>query len=229
LNQYFNHLGKHISEFGGFIDSYSGDEILALFAVPAHHAVDAGIKMAQALWTFNQESANKNRPILKMGIGVNTGPLVLGTMGAYDRMQCSVLGDTVNLGSRIEQLTKVYGAQFLIGENTFKALENPGKYSIRMVDRVAVKGKAQAVSLYEILDAEEPNRKEAKEKTKVLLQEGMEAFFGRDFVLAFDLFSQGMLKDPEDPVFEIFANRSQRYLENPPPNDWKGYESLYSK
>ncbi|HSF55503.1 MAG TPA: hypothetical protein VLA71_17235, partial [Algoriphagus sp.] len=102
-------------------------------------------------------------------------------------------------------------------------------YSIRMVDRVAVKGKAQAVSLYEILDAEEPNRKEAKEKTKVLLQEGMEAFFGRDFALAFDLFSQGMLKDPEDPVFEIFANRSQRYLENPPPNDWKGYESLYSK
>ncbi|OOG77137.1 AAA family ATPase [Algoriphagus sp. A40] len=229
LNQYFSHLGKHISEFGGFIDSYSGDEILALFAVPAHQAVDAGIKMAHALWAFNSESNSKHRPNLKMGIGVNTGPLVLGTMGAYDRMQCSVLGDTVNLASRIEQLTKVYGAQFLIGENTFNALENPKNYSIRMVDRVAVKGKAQAVSLYEILDAEVPERRAAKEQTLTLLQEGMNAYYNRDFAFAFELFSQGMLIGPDDPVFEIFANRSQRYLENPPPDDWKGYESLYSK
>ncbi len=162
LNEYFSHLGKHISESGGFIDSYSGDEFLALFAVPSHHAVDAGIKMAEALRKFNLDSASKNRPILKMGIGVNTGPLVLGTMGAYDRMQCSVLGDTVNLASRIEQLTKVYGTQFLIGENTFNSLENPEKYSIRMVDRVAVKGKAMAVRLYEVLDAEDLTRKEKK-------------------------------------------------------------------
>jgi predicted ATPase/class 3 adenylate cyclase len=229
LNEYFSHLGKHISESGGFIDSYSGDEFLALFAVPPHNAVEAGIKMAATLRKFNLESESTGRPILKMGLGVNTGPLVLGTMGALDRMQCSVLGDTVNLASRIEQLTKVYGAQFLIGENTFKTLENPEKYEIRMVDRVAVKGKALAVSLYEVLDAEEPGRKDAKKATKELLESAMNAYFSRDFALAFELFSKGMVQDVEDPVFEIFSNRSQRYLENPPPMDWKGYESLYIK
>ncbi|SDA69474.1 Predicted ATPase [Algoriphagus alkaliphilus] len=229
LNEYFNHLGKHISESGGFIDSYSGDEFLALFAVPAQQAVEAGVNMAAALRKFNLESEFKGRPILKMGIGVNTGPLVLGTMGAYDRMQCSVLGDTVNLASRIEQLTKVYGAQFLIGENTFQSLGDPDQFSIRMVDRVAVKGKAQAVSLYEVIDAESPERKEIKEATKGLLHAGMNAYFGRDFALAFEIFSKGTLQDAEDPVFEIFINRSQRYLENPPPEDWMGYESLFSK
>jgi predicted ATPase/class 3 adenylate cyclase len=229
LNEYFSHLGKHISEEGGFIDSYSGDEFLALFAVPSHHAVEAGIKMAEALRKFNQQSESLGRPILKMGLGVNTGPLVLGTMGANDRMQCSVLGDTVNLASRIEQLTKVYGAQFLIGENTLNALENPEKYSFRMVDRVAVKGKALAVSLYEVLDAEDPIRKASKEATKELLQLGMETYFSRDFASAFEIFSKGMIQDSEDPVFEIFSNRSQRYLENPPSMDWQGYESLYSK
>lgn len=229
LNEYFSSLGKPISESGGFIDSYSGDEFLALFAVPPHHAVDAGIKMAEALRKFNLDSQSKGRPILKMGMGVNTGPLVLGTMGADDRMQCSVLGDTVNLASRIEQLTKVYGAQFLIGENTFKTLENPEKYAIRMVDRVAVKGKALAVSLFEVLDAEEKERKDAKESTKDLLESGMDAYFSQDFALAFEIFSKGMIQDADDPVFEIFTNRSQRYLENPPPIDWKGYESLVSK
>ncbi len=229
LNDYFSHLGKHISEFGGFIDSYSGDEILALFAVPAHQAIDAGISMARALRRFNQDSGTNSHPILRMGIGVNTGPLVLGTMGAYDRMQCSVLGDTVNLASRIEQLTKVYGAQFLIGENTHRSLEHPEKYSIRMVDRVAVKGKALAVRLYEILDAEEPDRKEAKESTKEFLERGMEAYFKREFASAQGLFSKGMEKDPEDPVFGMFFHRSQRYLKNPPPEDWGGYESLGAK
>lgn len=229
LNDYFSHLGKHISESGGFIDSYSGDEILALFAVPAHQAVDAGIKMAEALRKFNNESIENGHPALKMGIGVNTGPLVLGTMGAYDRMQCSVLGDTVNLASRIEQLTKVYGAQFLIGENTYRSLERPEKYSIRMVDRVAVKGKAKAVSLYEILDAEEPSRKATKESTRELLQLGLEAYLKREFASAGALFSNGKEKDPEDPVFEIFFQRSQRYLKDEPPEDWKGYESLSAK
>lgn len=229
LNEYFSRLGRHISEFGGFIDSYSGDEILALFAVPAHQAVDAGISMAKSLWAFNRDSAAKGQPLLKMGIGINTGPLVLGTMGAYDRMQCSVLGDTVNLASRIEQLTKVYGAQLLIGENTFRSLEDPKRYSIRMVDRVAVKGKALAVSLYEVLDAEEPAIREAKEAVQTLLDQGMEAYFKRDFARALDIFSEGVDKAAGDPVFEIFANRAHRYLKTPPQQDWKGYESLSSK
>ncbi|GAB2495881.1 AAA family ATPase [Algoriphagus taiwanensis] len=229
LNQYFSKIGPEIIDQGGFIDSFAGDEILALFAVPASQAVKAGVGMAKALMEFNKESEQMGRPLLNMGIGINTGPLVLGTMGGENRMQCTVLGDTVNLGSRIESLTKVYGSPFLISEQTFKALSNPDEFSWRMVDRVAVKGKAKAVNLYEILDAEEEDRKKAKELSLEPLRSGMEAYFKRNFHEALSYFEKGNEIDPEDRVFPIFISRCLNYLEHPPGKDWQGYEILQHK
>jgi len=229
LNEYYSQQGTHITEAGGFIDSYSGDEILALFAVPAQQAVEAGVKMGQELWHFNQQSHALNRPQLKMGIGINTGPLVLGTMGGLDRMQCSVLGDTVNLASRIENLTKTYGSQFLIGENTFLALDEPEKFSIRMVDRVAVKGKDKAIRLYEVLDAENDERRAKKESTRTLLSEAFEFYYDRDFKNAKIAFLEGSKINPEDPVFRLLLDRATFYAENPPSKSWQGYEVLTFK
>ena len=229
LNRYYSELGMPIAEYGGFIDSYAGDGIMALFAVPAQQAVEAGIKMSQAIWHFNQTPVIKNQPYLSAGLGMNTGPLVLGTMGANDRMQCSVLGDSVNLASRIEQLTRVYGSCFLIGEQTYLSLKDRETFSIRMIDCVAVKGKAQAVKLYEVLDAENENRREAKEATRDRLAEAMEKYFAREFSDARKIFTEAMNEDPEDPVFSIFASRAERYLQNAPPPGWQGYEKLYEK
>jgi hypothetical protein len=202
---------------------------MALFAVPAQKAVEAGVKMGHALYRFNQDSISIGRPVMKMGIGMNTGPLVLGTMGGIERMQCTVLGDTVNLASRIEQLTKVYGSQFLIAERTYMTLLNPDAFSIRMVDYVAVKGKASAVKLFEVLDAETDDRRRAKESTRPILEHAMETYFHRDFPRAYTLFADAKVMDPEDPVFSLFAERASRYIEAPPPEDWKGYEKLKIK
>lgn len=229
LNQYYSLMGIPISEAGGFIDSYAGDEIMALFAVPTQQAVGAGIKMSQVLREFNQKPVTKSQPALKMGIGMNTGPLVLGTMGGTDRMQCSVLGDTVNLASRIEQLTKLYGSQFLIGEQTYQALTNPDAFSIRLVDYVAVKGKATAVKLYEVLDAETDNRRAGKEATRPVLNSAMHAYFNRDFSAAHQLFTEAQARDGQDQVLSIFESRCRRYLENPPPPEWQGFEKLVNK
>jgi predicted ATPase/serine/threonine protein kinase/class 3 adenylate cyclase len=229
LNEYYSLLGIPISASGGFIDSYAGDEIMALFAVPAQQAVEAGVKMSEALYAFNQNSISTARPILNMGIGMNTGPLVLGTMGGIERMQCSVLGDTVNLASRIEQLTKVYGSHFLIGERTYLSLKNPTAFSIRMVDYVAVKGKEAAVKLYEVLDAEKPERRAAKEATIVQLNAALDAYFLRNFSLSYKILSEAMNFDPLDPVLSLFASRSKRYMEIAPPDDWQGYEKLNVK
>jgi predicted ATPase/class 3 adenylate cyclase/tRNA A-37 threonylcarbamoyl transferase component Bud32 len=229
LNQYYSALGVPITEAGGFIDSYAGDEIMALFPVPAQQSVEAGINMCKALRRFNKELVKKGRPALTMGLGMNTGPLVLGTMGGLDRMQCSVLGDTVNLASRIEQLTRLYGARMLIGENTFTALLNPGAFSIRMVDYVAVKGKATAIRLYEVLDALEEEQQKAKETTKEQLDAAMKAYINRDFSLAKTLFKNITEMDSQDTVPAIFAARCERYMEQPPPEDWQGYEKLVHK
>ncbi len=225
LNEYFSQIGIPITESGGFIDSYAGDEIMALFSVPPQQAVMAGIKMNNALSNFNKHSGTP----LKVGIGMNTGPLVLGTMGGADRMQCSVLGDTVNLASRIEQLTKQYGANFLIGEDTYNGLDMKESFSLRLVDRVAVKGKGKAVRLYEVLDTETDERRAKKEAGIKNLEAGMEAYYKKEFGVAFEIFDHCVREDPEDNVNHIFAQRSQNYLINPPDEDWQGFEKLSTK
>ncbi len=229
LNRYFSHLSVPIAEANGFIDSYNGDEIMALFGLPAHLAVEAGTKMCRALEEFNTDSLARGGPELRMGIGVNTGPLVLGTVGGQDRMKCGVVGDTVNLASRVEQLTKVYHAPFLIGERTFRCLQEPAAFSIRMVDRVAVKGRAQAIELYEVLDAETPERRAAKEATKDRLELAMERYFDCDFAAAHDICNKALAQNPEDAVLSMFAKRSKRYLDEAPPEDWQCFETLTKK
>jgi hypothetical protein len=202
---------------------------MALFALPASNAIHAGIKMINALEDFNRSSKNFAIPPIKIGIGINTGPLVLGTMGAIERMQCSVLGDTVNLASRIERLTRIYGAKFLIGEQTYNSLENPDLFSIRLVDHVAVKGKKVAIKLYEVLNAENKERRKSKENTISYLKKGMDAFYDRKFNDAYQIFSEASALDPHDNVFSIFLARTKKYIENPPSENWKGFENLEVK
>lgn len=222
LNRYFSRLGEQITAFGGFIDSYNGDEIMALFDLPSDRVVTAGIRMWRALEDFNRESVAGGGPELKMGLGVNTGPLVLGTVGSLDRLKCGVVGDTVNSASRIEQLTKYYGAPFLIGEHTYTSLQKPDEFSIRRVDRVALKGKQQATTLYEVLDAETAERRIAKQSTLSLLHRAQEHYFARDFLTAERLFSEALAIDPEDVVLSLFAGRAKRHVEQAPPDDWQG-------
>lgn len=229
LNQYYSVLGEPITKSGGFIDSYAGDEIMALFPVPAQQSVEAGVVMCAALRKFNAELISNGRQPLRMGLGMNTGPMVLGTMGGQDRMQCTVLGDSVNLASRIEHLTRNYEAQFLIGENTFLSLENPDAFSIRMVDYVAVKGKDKAIRIYEVLDAEEEGRRKVKESTREELKAGMDAYFNRDFSSALLIFNRLIKSDNLDTVPLIFAKRCKQYLGKQLPDDWKGYERLIQK
>ncbi len=229
LNRLFSRLIEPITEAGGFVDSYNGDEIMALFGLSADRAVQAGIKMCRALEDLNRESAVRGGPTLRMGVGVNTGELVLGTVGAQDRLQCTVVGDCVNMASRIEQLTKFYHAPFLIGERTYQRLRAPEEFSLRIVDRVAVRGKERGVPLYEVLDGEPPGRCAAKESTRDRLHIAMERYCARDFTTAHEIFTAALALDPEDAVLSLFAARAKRYAANAPPFDWRGFEMLQHK
>lgn len=229
LNRYFSRMGEPIARAGGFIDSFTGDEIMALFDTRADRAVEAGVEMWRALDAFNRELAAGGASELSLGIGVNTGPLVLGTVGAHDRLKCGVVGDTVNVASRLEQLTKLYRARFLIGEHTYAALAHPERFSVRKVDYVAVKGRTSAVSIYEVLDAETPARRRAKEASRERMRQGMEHYAARDFTRARAIFVEVAAGDPEDAVASLFAERARRYAENPPLDRWQGYDTLQSK
>lgn len=229
LNRYFASVELPISQAGGFIDSFAGDEIKALFDAAPDSAVRAGIGMWRSMEELNRRSVTLGQPELRMGIGVNTGNVVLGTVGGPNRIQCSVVGDTVNLASRIEQLNKVYNGRFLISSNTLRSLTSPQEFAIRMVDRVAVKGKNAAIDIYEVIDAEASERRAAKLATRPLLHSAIEKYFVRDFEAAKALFEQVSTEDPQDAVPALLAERCSRYLRTPPPDDWQGFEKLTCK
>ncbi len=229
LNRYFASMELPILQAGGFVHSFAGDEIKVLFDASADKAVHAGIAMWRSLEALNSRSAALGQPELLMGLGVSTGPVVLGIVGGPNRIQCSVIGDTVNLASRLEQLTKAYRVRFLIDGHTFQSLTQAHDFLIRRVDRVAVKGKNAAVDVYEVIDAESSERRAVKLATCPLLHSAMERYFAREFEAALALFGQVCAEDPEDAVPALFVKRCSHYLEAPPPEDWQGFEKLISK
>ena len=226
LNRFFPSMERPIVEAGGFIDSFAGDEIMALFEGAAASAVQAGVAMWRALDAFNLRNGALGQPMLNMGVGVNTGSVVLGTVGGENRIQCTVVGDAVNLASRVEQLTKLYEARFLIGGATYAELTDPDAFMIRLVDRAAVAGKSAPVDVYEVLDADPPVRRAVKFATRERLHAAMSAYFRGDLEVALTVFERLRSEDPADRVPAIFVERCVRNLREPP--DGRGLDRLAS-
>ncbi|MDM8535493.1 adenylate/guanylate cyclase domain-containing protein [Desulfobacterales bacterium HSG17] len=149
LNSYLSAMGPVLRKHKGFIDKFIGDAIMALF-YNADQAVQAGMEMLENLKYFNINQKEKGFPEIRIGIGINTGELMLGTIGENNRMETTVISDAVNLASRIEGLTKTYNTPFLISEYTYKELKHTKHFSINFIDRVAVRGRKEPVGIYEV-------------------------------------------------------------------------------
>ena len=156
INAYLSRMEPAITSNNGFIDKYIGDAIMALFSDFADDAVKAGIAMLNILTNYNQDRQRVGYVPIQIGIGINSGSLMLGTVGGKSRMDSTVISDAVNLASRIEGLTKDYSVPLLISHQTLERLRNPADYAIRIVDKVQVKGKSQYVVVYEVFDADPP-------------------------------------------------------------------------
>jgi len=212
INSYLSRLEPAITEHHGFIDKYIGDAIMALFSGEADNAVKAGIAMLHRLQDYNQYRANSGCAPIKNGIGINTGLLILGTVGGQNRMDGTVISDAVNLASRIESLTKEYGVSLLISQQTFSRLQHPRDYAIREVDRVKVKGKEEVVTVYEVFDAD---RSEIKEKKLATLQAYTEAcsYYNLNvFTEAVKRFENCLQQNPDDRVVQIYLKRCQEKI-----------------
>jgi PAS domain S-box-containing protein len=209
INSYLSRMEPAITENHGFIDKYIGDAIMALFSGEADNAVKAGIAMLNRLDEYNQHRANSGFAPIQNGIGINTGSLMLGTVGGQNRMDGTVISDAVNLASRIESLTKEYGVSLLISQQTFSRLQNPTDYAIRQVDRVKVKGKEEVVTVYEVFDAD---RAEVKEKKLATLQTYTEAcsYYNLNaYAEAAQRFEDCLRQNPSDRVAQIYLKRTQ--------------------
>ncbi|MBD2460387.1 adenylate/guanylate cyclase domain-containing protein [Oscillatoria sp. FACHB-1407] len=207
INSYFSYMESAITENCGFIDKYIGDSIMALFNGEANDAVNAAIAMINKLTKYNQERTASNQPEIKIGIGINTGSLMLGTVGGANRMDSTVISDAVNLSARIEKLTREYEVTLLISHQTLTKLNNPEQYSIRMIDQVKVKGKSELVTVYEVFDADPPDLREGKLSTADLFTEALALFNERRYREATRLLENCLDQNPRDKVARIYLER----------------------
>ncbi len=150
LNAYMSYMEPIVKKHGGFIDKYIGDAIMALFHSP-NEAVSAALDMLNQLNEFNGNRQAGGSPPIDIGIGLNTGTLMLGVVGGNHRMESTVVSDAVNVASRIESMNKLYGSQILISESTYAAIPNPAQYSFRRIDHVVLEGKSNTINIYEVV------------------------------------------------------------------------------
>jgi adenylate cyclase len=208
INAYLSRMEPAIAQNKGFIDKYMGDGIMALFGGCADDAVKAGIAMLQILTEYNQHRGNAGYTPLRIGIGINTGSLMLGTVGGKNRMDGTVISDAVNLASRVESLTKFYGVQMLITHQTFLQLNEP-IYAIRPVDLVKVKGKSELVMIYEVFEADPPEIKENKLANYQTFFKALYNYKLKKFETAAKLFANCLCQNPMDKVAQIYLQRCQ--------------------
>ncbi len=210
INDYLSCLEPAIVEHGGFIDKYIGDAIMALFSQSADDAVKAGISMLTRLQEYNQNRIQAGKMPIKIGVGINTGDLMLGTVGGKDRMDGTVISDAVNLASRLEGLTKNYRVPLLISHQTFLKLENPNDYAIRLIDRVQVKGKSEMVTVFEVFDADPPKIKAAKLLTQSAFEQAIFLYNQQQYREAAELLEDCLSKNPGDQGIELYLERIQQ-------------------
>jgi class 3 adenylate cyclase len=197
INTYLAHMGPVIRTHNGFIDKYIGDAIMALFE-DADDALRAGLAMHEALEGFNEERRASGLEPIAIGIGINTGSLMLGTIGEKHRMDGTVISDAVNLASRIESLTKEYHVGLLISQYTYEQLADSKAYDIRPIDVVVVKGKTRPVTIFEVFQTNPPALRAAKCLTRDLLQSGVDALAQHDQAAARRCFQQCLALAPGD-------------------------------
>ncbi len=220
INSYLSYVSPIIRSHEGFISQYLGDGIMALFPGEAEDALDAVLEMEKALVIFNQEQSKLNQPTIRVGCGLNTGPAMIGTIGEKGRMDANVISDAVNLASRIESLNKYYGTEFLVSENTINSLSDIKSYKLRLVDKVRVKGKKNAIRLYQvypkgILDEHEQEFIDTYE-------EAFKAYEKGELAQALESFQKCQSLKPEEPSSAIMIERCQQLLKNGVPSDWDG-------
>ncbi|MEN9847363.1 MAG: hypothetical protein RL368_103 [Pseudomonadota bacterium] len=209
INSYLSVMGPVVRDHHGFIDKYIGDSIMALFDKTPDDAVQAAIVMVQALAPYNAYRgalAERHEPI-KIGIGINTGLMMLGTIGEYHRMEGTVISDAVNVASRIEALTKTYGVPLLISETTFQKMQNPSQYAIRFIDRVKVKGKSTEVVIHEVFQADEPEVREGKLATRDDFEQACLLYHQGLFIEADEIFNACLAVNPQDSVAQVYKKR----------------------
>jgi two-component system, sensor histidine kinase ChiS len=228
INEYLSIVTPEIHSHNGFIDKYIGDAVMALFPESPNDAVLSAIAMQMKVALYNESRQQRGEVPIKIGIGLHTGSLMLGTIGDAQRMEGTVIADAVNLASRLEGLTKQYGTAIAISEQVLFQLDDMEQYGYRFLDRVKVKGKKEAVAVFEIYDSDTLSQQQLKKDTRSNFEEAIVLYYQQNFDLAQQCFQHILQHNPQDVAAQLYCARCEKYQKNGLTEGWEVAE-VYSE
>jgi two-component system, sensor histidine kinase ChiS len=221
INEYLSIVTPEIHSHRGFIDKYIGDAVMALFPESPNDAVLSAIAMQKKVALYNETRQQRGEVPIRIGIGLHTGSLMLGTIGGAQRMEGTVIADAVNLASRLEGLTKQYGAAIAISEQVLFKLDDMEQYGYRFLDRVKVKGKKEAVAVFEIYDSDTLSQRQLKISTRSNFEEAIVLYYQQKFDLAQQFFQDILQLNPQDVAARLYSMRCEKYHKNGLTEGWE--------
>lgn len=229
INNYLSRVGPHIRAHKGIIDKYIGDAVMALFPGSVDDALDAALKMLNVTNAYNTDPRNEGSPSVKIGIGLHVGKVMLGTIGETERMDGTVISDSVNLASRLEGMSKKYGSSVIISDAVVKKIGRKDKYLVRQVDKVSVAGKTDIISLYEVFNEDDLLQRSLKASTLNSYNRALASFYDRDFQSAESIFSEIVANNENDLPARLYRDRARELSSQDVPDDWDGVVRYQNK
>lgn len=234
LNYYLTKMADIIVvDNNGYVDKYEGDAVMAFWGAPVddeqhaikacYAALDNQKKLKEIQDYFESKGLGSG---IKIRIGINTGEVVVGMMGSQKKLNYTVIGDAVNLASRLEGANKQFGTDIMISEHTYKKVK--GQVEVRELDLIRVKGKLKPTRVYELI-ARKGNVEEKKKKILELYNQGLENYRDKRFRTAIKLFNKALEIDENDGPSKTYIERAENYIKNPPPEDWDGVFVMTTK
>ncbi|HPE87683.1 MAG: adenylate/guanylate cyclase domain-containing protein [Bacteroidales bacterium] len=221
INHYLGLMEPVIRNNHGFIDKYIGDAIMALFDEP-RDACNAAREMQTHLEIFNAERRHEGKLPIQIGIGINTGKLMLGIVGGAGRISGTVISDAVNAASRLEELTKYYKTPCIIAENTWRLLSPALKANCRFLDIAEIRGKKETLKLFELFTNENQERLRFIQQAQPSFDSAIRLYLNRKFAEAEEIFAFLAQEYPNDPVMPLYLERCRKYQQTDIPENWDG-------
>ena len=224
LNSYLKRVSPIIRNNNGFVDKYIGDAMMALFPEEPEDALRAAIDMQNQVSLYNSHRKKSGYSPIAIGIGIHTGSIMLGIIGEEQRLEGTVIADAVNFASRLENLTKVYGASILISGQTLISMDNLINYNYRFIDKVKVKGKINLVPVFEVLDSNSTKIRDLKIQTRSKFEHGVVLYHSKQLEKAYQIFQEVLQVNPQDQAVRMYIKRCEQLQQNGMPEGWDGGE-----
>ncbi len=233
LNEYLAAMTDVVLRYEGYLDKYEGDAVMAVYGVPlsrtdhAASACFAALDMQELLISLREKWREENRPLLEARMGMNSGPMIAGNIGGKDRFDYTVIGDAVNLASRLEGANKMYSTSIMISEYTYDLVKD--LVYARELDFVRVKGKTKPVRVYELLQKRDRSLSKDAQSAIENFARGLEYYRRMEWVNAVKAFQQALTAKPDDGPTKEFLQRCEIFLQSPRPTDWDGVFEMRTK